>query len=66
MYRRRILGTIYYIGLIVISLFIPLAIIGSVLTRGDEVTSGWVGGILAFIVLMAYLIIPNILGRRDE
>lgn len=64
--RRRWIAALYYAALIAITLFIPFAIIYGTWSREIDVYYGWVGGILAFLILFAYLIYPSILGHRDE
>ncbi|GAA5345502.1 hypothetical protein [Planifilum fimeticola] len=64
--RRRWVAFLYYAGLIAVTLFIPIAIIAGARARGFDVHYGWFAGILAFLILLAYLIYPSILGRRDE
>lgn len=64
--RRRWMAFLYYAGLAFITLFIPIAIIAGTRTRGIDEYYGWIGGILAFLILFAYLIYPSILGHRDE
>lgn len=64
--RRRWVALLYYAGLIAVTLFIPIAIIAGARARGVDVHYGWIAGILAFLILLAYLIYPSILGHRDE
>jgi len=60
------MAILYYAGLIAVTLFIPIAIIVGTRARGIDVYYGWIAGILAFLILFAYLIYPSILGHRDE
>lgn len=61
--RRRWAAFLYNAGLFALTLFIPIAIIAGTRARGVDVYYGWIAGILAFLILFAFLIYPAILGR---
>ena len=64
--RRKWTAVLYYGAPIALTLFIPIAIIAGARARGVDIQYGWFAGILAFLILLSYLIFPSILGRRDE
>ncbi len=68
MLRRRWTAGLYYAGLILLTLFIPAAIIIGTWNRGNESFYGVIAGIIAFLIFLAYLIYPTILGSggRNE
>ncbi|BCU80922.1 hypothetical protein JIR001_07050 [Polycladomyces abyssicola] len=66
MVQRKWLAVLYYAGLLGLTLFMPLAIMTAMRERGEPTLLTWIGGGIAFVIWLSYLILPSWLGHRDE
>ncbi|SMO82676.1 hypothetical protein [Melghirimyces algeriensis] len=57
---RRFIAGSYHLFMVLSTLIIPLLIYYGTRGQGTESFYGTVGAVLAFVILLAYLIIPNL------